>query len=428
LVVGDTPSSNVSRSLESAFNVTYIQLLPGTNLTKEIDSSNYRNILWSSDANSIANASVSTIENFVEGGGSLIVATTPPSWMNANLTAFLATSNSVSSGSSSISNAEQQKELQMIVGNTGFSKGLSIEDSSSQTVMAQNRSLQIGVHIDDEGRVIVLESGNNLSNASQVSDYSTLLSNAVASSSNVESPFWYPDNQGNNSNAIYSLTGQKGGPLLVWISNPSRQNLNFSLDLNSTFYGIGNSYELIYPTIAQAVAGNGSTVQINSVLAQDTWTPVYVVSSPTQFRVVYSNLIVTSQDVFPDQGYYTLVGSQNESSIVAVPSAAQIQNVELNGHENLTSVNSALEFKSSSIADEWYYNKTSGILFVKYDSNVTDSIRVYLLQSAAKSSTTTFFIYAVYAIGVALGAEVLGIAYFRRTRRKGVNKSGGTPL
>jgi len=127
------------------------------------------------------------------------------------------------------------------------------------------------------------------------------------------------------------------------------------------------------------------------------------------------------QDVFPDQGFYVLSGSLNQPSLVVFQVSSPVQSVLLDDHQNLPFLNST-SLLSPSITQGWFYNGQTGMLFVKFESNISDSIRV-IENSQNSSSSNHDLVYVEYSLFIALfGESIAGLFYLRNSITKRISK------
>lgn len=406
LITGDTEASNLTNSLKSAYNVSYTSIDSTTNLTQKIGAGNYSSIIWT--AQNSSSDSLHALEVYLANGGQLIIAETLPSWMS-NLTNFVSNTSSSSTADSSALSA-----IAAATANTNLSSSISLERATNNSFVAGGGNITLAEGHYEAGTIVILESKPAIVNAPQVSTYTVILSNIVSSTAGNVSPFWY--GRGTTQTPLtYGIMGEKGGPVLVWLSNPSNNSLPVSLELNASFYGLTDSWQLLYPVQLEESAGNSSVVSINATIAPESWTPIYVIPYSPQLALQYTNLNLVYQEVFPGQSYYLLAGSSNQSAIVILWSKSPISNVTLGNDSNLTKLNSTSSLHSSK--EGWYYDTQSNTLFLKYPSSGTDSIRVYQAQTSNQASRSLFQTELEYALAGVISVEIAFLVYIGVSRK-----------
>ena len=135
----------------------------------------------------------------------------------------------------------------------------------------------MGTNDVGDGKVVLLH-GVEFDGLNQTSDQVVLLSNILESLSGLHggSPFWYGSETSNQtSSVVYAISGDPGGPVLIWVSNPGDAAANFTLYLNATYYGFGSWRELDLANLG-STSGNDSTIRVSLNLQPQSWAPVFV--------------------------------------------------------------------------------------------------------------------------------------------------------
>jgi hypothetical protein len=176
----------------------------------------------------------------------------------------------------------------------------------------------------------------------------------------------YPD-------LYYSVSGRTGGPIVLWVSNAGQAAVNFSIALDTKQLGLRNSWVVFGLNDSTVATGSGKSIPIEREIPADSWYPMIVGSFNGTFVASYSDATIQRQLQYPNQGLYSTGASVNQSVILLISSSSPVGRVSLDSNTNLTST-AASSFYSSH--EGWYYDATSGILLVKYQSSGNDTARV----------------------------------------------------
>src|SRR6202041_487357 len=98
----------------------------------------------------------------------------------------------------------------------------------------------------------------------------------------------------------YSLEGTRGGPLLVWLYNPSSSASAITINLNGTYYDVPSAWKTVDATGPSATVGSGSDVQIQVTMPPQSLRAIYVVSR-NEPLIDFSSALVERQFAYPDQ-------------------------------------------------------------------------------------------------------------------------------
>jgi hypothetical protein len=222
---------------------------------------------------------------------------------------------------------------------------------------------------------------------------------------------------GANKSLVYSVQGTVGGPLLIWLSNPTTTTIDASISVNETGFSAPRGWDVIDISDLNTQQQNGSIIQTNVSIPPAEWTPLYIEPVRGQLTASYYTSSVLSEFTYPKQGLYYFQAAVNQSVIAAVVSSSPVQTVLLNDQTNLTRLSSAAQILKAP--EGWYFDNVSGILFVAYISHGADSIRVLQLSVQAKPAvlpTATIECVIIVLVAVEIGF-VLYMAISRRTSK-----------
>ena len=422
LVVGDSQTSNLSRTLSVAYDSTYAQLSIDPNLGDEANLAQYKAILWTSEVDPFSSGDLTQrLTTYVASGGELILLLTDgKSSTVADLLSSLPIQSSPgrSGADAAFLNASTL--------HTGYANLFSIVNTSNPCSLANTCALAtaggltLGVHSYGQGRFAFVDLSSHTT--SQVSDLSTLLSNLISESSGNSSPFWYgPIPSGTQSPLLFAIVGSKGQPMLVWFVNPSDSPASISLDLNSSYYGLSSSLVTVNLSNMNVSSSSGPKVQMHVMIAPHSWDPIYVVNFHATWLTDYTNALLKGEFVYPNQSLYDLIGAIGQTTIAVVSSHSNVSEVVLNERSQLPSLPNASALVGAS--QGWYFDPVTNTLFVKYTATGLDTLRV--LTSSAKAEALTVpvgVLVDVLLLFIAVEVSLFAFVMFvRPARRKHVS-------
>jgi len=408
IVGGGSLGENLTNFLSAAFNTTFLPSPDISRLLSTRFAGSFGTIVWLSNSTADTPEDVQRIlQSYVDGGGKLIVASqATASWMNG-LMGF--NPNFPVNGSKiSSSPTNQSVFFNLLVAHTTYvNSTFQVKQLSSRTFVATDESISLGINLYGRGQVVSLQ----FANQSQSLDRVVLISNALATLSDQgqSSPFWYGrSNSQQLSELIYSVRGSDGGPLLLWISNPSPNPAEFSLDLNSTYYGIPGNWIALDPSSLLVISGNTTDIGIDVIVQPRSWEPIYIIPRAGSLLADYSNEIIQRQLPYYGQSLINLAPAVNQTVILVVSVNSSLRSVSHNDIVNLTSYISASGFLSSS--QGWFFDNENNVVFVKFASTGSDFQRFYegiqSQQATLVSNPITPTRILMYAVAILASAEI----------------------
>ncbi len=407
LIVGDAQTSNLTRYLSVAYNASYAQLSLDPLLQHEGTLTRFAAIVWTSqDAVTSSPSLESSLLQYVQRGGMLIITneTSASSGLSTILGAFppppVDTPMDQPAG----------KFLQESVSHSTYAGSLSLSIVSNTSASVSSTGLSLSAEDYGLGRLVIASFGETIH---QSSERVALLAGLIAVDMNESAPFWY----GMPSSSIsFGIYGEKGGPILVWLANPTSTSSTILLDLNSTFYGVSGPWTLVDLNSIATFAGSGNDIQINSTLPPFSMQPVFVVPLNQVLAMEYSNVVVARQLTYPDQSLFTLTGATGQVVLAFIRSNSTIGQVLLNDKTVLPEVQSVAAVQKASAG--WFFDSGSNSLLVKYTTNGTDTLRVLLSRPTPPATPVLPLGNYEMAVGLLVLAEFTVLAYFTVSRRR----------
>jgi hypothetical protein len=272
------------------------------NLTGYGDFSGFDVIVWWSDSPSMEEISDDArlrIRTFVASGGGLVVTTPWADWAN-ELLGLDCLNEAIGSGNIASVNyshpiirpftdiseytyhARDQRVVALsptvsyVVGDTNGQPWISTNDYGNGS------AILCGSTTDALGKI---GTSPNVYGAPRDS-YLVLLNNAILYAGNKSSstPSWWYENTYKaqhpwHDELRYSISGNYGGPILLWISN-NNETTQFEIHLNATFYGIDSNgwvaFDLQNWTAIKK--GSGEDINISITLPAKSWMPICITS------------------------------------------------------------------------------------------------------------------------------------------------------
>jgi hypothetical protein len=408
LVVGDQPTLNLTSYLSNAFNTTYVNLSLDPSLKVGGSLSSFKAVLWLSSSNKTITSAVSSLlSQYVRRGGELV--TTDAAL--ANLSAFTPV---VSAGSSGAALLNASSFLETALVHTVYAKDSFHETVSRTTLTAQSTNLVISAGVVGVGKVVFIGFGN--SSVTQTGGQSVVISNILSNAAGVPPPLWYGTNSGQASSAgEYSVEGTYGGPLLVWVYNPSNSPLAFSLNLNGSYYGIPSNWKTVEIPGLNVAVGSGSDVGIQTTVPPDTLVGLIVVPR-SEPLISYSSGSVETQFAYPNQALYSIAGKYNQSILVMISANESANQVLLNDRTSLPQTTSVARLYNTTSA--WYFDGNTDSLFVKYQSTGVDTLRFVFYTPPVSPPAVVPQQTVITIFGAAIAIEMVTLVFLAFRVRK----------
>ena len=406
LVVGDAVAENLTQYLSVAFNTTYSQLSSDPTLGGEGNLSKYTAIVWTSGESPFSTLE-SQVTRYVKEGGSFIFAQ-----FGGNQTSFNSVSASLPNSSTGL-HPPGPAYLTSLVAHTLY-ENLSVESSSTET-RGDSAAVSIIIRTYGEGRFYL--DWFSVTEPSQASDPTVLLSNTIASSAALPDPFWYATGSTPANPAVeFNVRETGSGPILVWLANTGVRNVTFSLHLNGSYYGVASNWKALNMNDMDVSTGSGSEVVLGGNLAAGNWLPIFIVGYSSAVLIDFSSVQVSAQFVYPHQSLYELSPVKGQEALLLVSSNTTATQVLVDDSLTLPNLHSADAF--SSALNGWVYYNSSGTLMVKFATNGTSTLRLltYAGPSQAPGVLPVRTLYAVVVVLVCAEAVVLVLVSVRRTR------------
>jgi hypothetical protein len=411
LVVGDQSAANLTTYLSNAFNTRYVNYSLDPTLQIQGNLSSFRAILWVSSSNeTISSSAANLLTKYVRDGGELL--TTDPALANMSASPAAKTN---ASGTTALN----ASFLTAAIAHTGYPDASFHTSVTNSTLVAKSTNLVISARESGHGQVVFVGFASQL--IPEVGDQLVVISNIISDVSGVPLAFWYGavDSQTPSTEA-YSVDGTSGSALLVWIHNPSSSSAQFSLNLNSSYYGIPAAWKTVEVPGLNVTVGSGSSVGIEATVPAGSLVSILVV--PVSYPLVdYSTATVQRQFAYPDQSLYYLQGTGNQSVLVMISTKVSANQILLDDKVSLTQTSSLVNLYSAKSG--WYFDGRTDSLFVKYLSTGADTVR-FVFYSPAVVPPATLPQQTDVKIFVALIAvEAVTLALLAiTTRRRGKGK------
>ncbi len=229
---------------------------------------------------------------------------------------------------------------------------------------------------------------------------------------------------------VYSIHGEIGGPLLIWLSNPTTAAIKATVSVNtsaasgnaSTLSPIG-SWDVIDVSSFQTQQVTGPAIVIDVSIPSGEWLPIYIEPVRGELTTVYSTAPVQREFTYPKQGLYDVLGITNQSVITAVASSIPPQAVLLNDIHNLTQLSSSGALLNAT--EGYYFDNAHALLLIRYTSHGPDSVRVLQTIPVQPRPAPVPLSTVVYATLGLVGVEVSLWFYFYARRTRGTGGSNG---
>jgi hypothetical protein len=220
--------------------------------------------------------------------------------------------------------------------------------------------------------------------------------------------------EANSSSLVYSVRGTVGGPLLVWLSNPTNGTVGVTLSVNESGLSTFENWNTI-DAATLSTQQQGVLAQTVVTISPNQWTPVYLEPAKGELTMSYYTAPLLRQFTYPNQGVYDISGATNQTVVTAIASSMPVRSVLLDDQTNLTELSSAGQLLTST--GGWYFDNASDVLLVTYVSHGLDTVRV--LQVTPQPSPALlptriieFLVFAFVTIDVGLAS------YFLVTKRQ----------
>ena len=406
LVVGDAVSENLTRYLSIAFNTTYSQLSLDPTLREERNLSKYSAILWTSSENPFATLE-SQVAAYVKEGGSFILAQ-----FGGNKSSFNALSAYLPNSTMGLS-LSGPAYLTSLLAHTSY-ENLSVERSSTET-RGDSTAVSIVIHGYGRGRFYL--DWFLVTEPTQMSDPTVLLSNTIANSDALPDPFWYATSPTPPGSAVeFNVKETGSGPILVWLANTGVRNIALSLHLNGSYYGVASNWKALNMNDMNVSTGIGSDIVLGGNLAAESWLPIFIVGYSSAALIDYSSVHIGAQFVYPDQSLYELSPVRGQEVLVLVSSNTTAAQILVD--DNLTLPNLYSADAISSALSGWAHYNNSNALVIKFTASGASTLRLlsYAGPTQALAVVPVQMLFVVVVALLCVEAVVFGFVYVRRRR------------
>lgn len=375
LVVADTLQP-VSDYLSSAFNVSYTY-------TKNILSQNlsqYNSVVWLSSAEPFSNLTVS----YMLSGGYMV---------------FLSDKNF----SYSSIPVTYQKYFKHAEG--GF---VSYVLSGTGINLYSARNLTLGTSVISRSQLFLSSVGKgyfafiSLGNKQikQLSESFFLLSNFISHSGKIGIPY-FVTNYGGGSFS-FAVKKVSGSYLLLQIMNNSTEKGSLTMSLNLSYYGLKGEWYEFNASSLKVSAGTGKIATLKFYPSKYCIQNIYFVKKAPEGALIYSNVPIIRQLVYPNQAIYTLNGARGQNVLLVLNSHLKTYSVSTIGGGKLNGLN----VTSSG-------NETT----IRFISNGTEAVRVLFQEKSSVAQDELYPIFA-YILAAAIVLDALFFSTYLLKRRK----------
>jgi len=409
LVIGNNPPQTLMGDLEAIANVQFVRIQPGSDSPPLVNLSAYTAVIWT--ASEPVGTNIQTLfYNYVQSGGRLIFVGYPPDW-GVNLLGF----NPTEIQSYKLSaNLSYTRQLTIFTAHTPYSSGLSLGHPTPNSTLAVGNDVLVSTNQFGSGIVVVLESTQNIFALSLASPPIQMLSNVIQYiSTGSPSPIWF--NLGptpvSQQQITASLSGIPGGPLEVWISNPTNTTFTAGIGINASAVGMNGAWKVIDPLSLTSMNGTAKTITYTMILSNYSWDVIYIEPQRSDFIIQYTNIRLLDQLTYPTQTVYYLEGTYNETALFVVPVHSSIRSVSVDAGESLPQYGIAQALFNASHG--WYYNSSSATLFVKYNSSGLDTVRIFISSTPATPFQEFITVWGLPVLAALAAVEGLTFFVFR---------------
>ena len=187
---------------------------------------------------------------------------------------------------------------------------------------------------------------------------------------------------------MYSISGVRGGQILIWVTNPSSAPINLSLQLNASYFGLEPPWTALNLNGFGFYEGDNSDISMNIELLPESYKfQLYLVSITSSPFIVYSSGDIVSQLLCLAEELFSISSLNNQSIILAVPFNSSIQKILLNDPDLIPELDSNQSVVSSG--EGWYYDNQTHLLVIGFVS--TGSDRDPQFCKAARAVLNSFF-------------------------------------
>ena len=218
-------------------------------------------------------------------------------------------------------------------------------------------------------------------------------------------PYQTPALTRSDASTGVSLTGGNGMPLLVWLYTNKSSPEAVSMTLSASTYQISPSGWIALSVQNWNVIASGSTNSIsltNVPIGARSWNPVYIVSKPSAFGVVYSNLVVSGSAKTSQSLTYDMAGPHRLSSWLVTSSPMTPLSVTSTNTGTIPPASSLGALNNTFVGMRWtggtwqnitqtgwYYDSHNGLLYVHYVGDNTVGVTVNYDPGASTTTTTS---------------------------------------
>jgi hypothetical protein len=390
LFVGDQRSVMLARYLTSLLNITFLNLSNDYNLSRIDSLTPYHVIIWASDKNFsklVTESAQIRIKDFVKNGGGFVVLTPWPKWID-EIVGFSYSDEKITLGSinyvyfnHTILKPYSDIPRDMKYGwenkvyPTGVDSMYIIRDINDQPLLS-TRLYGLGRSVLCATPTSVFSGGAN--------GYATIILNAIFYAAGKEGALpivWHEDfAQGviSKDSVQYSMRGKPGGPLLLWLAS-NGPVAKFEIHLNASFFQLDPEGWIALDVFnwVPVARGRGNDIGISIHVTNMSQLPIYITNDTQEFRVLYSNAIVETEEVYPNQAIYSIKSYPAETIWLIIRSSKLLQAVIVDDHP-LPKTFSSTSINAPTSIEGWFYDPENELLKVKLKSEGEHVIRVML--------------------------------------------------
>ncbi|MEM2930473.1 MAG: hypothetical protein QW797_06405 [Thermoproteota archaeon] len=317
LLIGNRDAQILAEYFLSTTNVTLARIDKDQNLSRFGYFETFNVIVLASDkysADQLTQDARQRIKEFVKRGGGLVVMFNWPEWID-EIVGFKFTSERVAPGL--ISYADLNHPILVAYTsidwyNAYWSANKIIQIGENATFIVKDSNGQPWISYNPYGSGVAILCGAPSDNINEFKyDYLTILTNAIfyaAKKDNTLPAIWYGDSLKEKSLSDYieyTISGKPGGPLLLWLTTNNNET-RIEINLNANFFNIDTDGWVALDAVSWLPVGMGNGTEICIKIQSGTWLPIYIMNDTQDFHILYSNLLIKAQKIYPNQALYEI--------------------------------------------------------------------------------------------------------------------------
>lgn len=377
LLIGNEDTQVLAHYLLSIVNVTLARVDIDNNLSRFSNLKTYEVVILALDkysAEQLTRDAQQRLKDFVEKGGGLVVMFDWPEWVN-EVVGFNAMSEKISSGQISYVNYKHPiltSCTSIDWYNVYWNAYKIIQMSENATFIVRDSNGQPWISSNPYGLGLGILCGASSDNINELKyDYLTILTNAIfyaAKKGNILPAVWYGDHSKEKSlsdGTAYTISGKPGGPILLWFTGNNNEKL-FEINLNANFFKIDtNGWVVLDATSWLPITmGNGTEIYIKIHTNPLTWLPIYIFNYTKDFNVLYSNLLVEAQKIYPNQALYEICPTLGQDVWLIVQSTVIPKEIKADTNP-IRSVGEFSNLYKPSV-DLYFYDKENRLTYIRF--------------------------------------------------------------